>query len=149
MIFLLNYSHARVSGLVIFSAYFVTCNLLKMPSKKGNKYLNAKTSSILSQYTPEQIQELLNSGEFKYNIAKKLGVYPRSFNAYIKKHNLIYKQPSLIKYGKQYQSKKKKEGIVAPLPKLDADEEALERFKQEFAERKQKRMLQELKNSYD
>ncbi len=120
-----------------------------MPSKKGTKYLNAKTSSILSEYTPEQIQELLNSGEFKYNIAKKLGLYPRSLNAYIKKHNLTYKQPPLRRYGKQYQSKKKREGIVVPVPKLDADEEALERFKQEFAERKQKRMLQELKNSYD
>ncbi len=36
-----------------------------MPAKKGSKYLNAKTSSILSQYNPEDIQELLNSGEFK------------------------------------------------------------------------------------
>lgn len=120
-----------------------------MPSKKGTKYPNSKTSSVLSNYTPEQIQELLNSGEFKYNIAKKLGIYPRAFNAYIKKHNLTYKQPPLIKYGKQYQSKKKREGIVVTLPKLEAEEEALERFRQEFAERKEKRTLQELKNSYD
>lgn len=120
-----------------------------MPSKKGTKYFNAKTSSVLSKYTPEQIQELLNSGEFKYNIAKKLGIYPRSFNAYIKKHNLTYKQPPLIKYGKQYKSKKKSEGIVLTLPKLETEEEALERFRQEFAERKEKRTLQELKNSYD
>lgn len=120
-----------------------------MSNKKGQKYPNAKTSSVLSNYTPEQIQELLNSGEFKYNIAKKLGIYPRAFNAYIKKHNLTYKQPPLIKYGKQYQSKKKKDGIVAPPPSLKADEEALERFRKQFAERKQKRMLQELKNSYD
>ena len=40
-----------------------------MPAKKGSKYLNAKTSSILSQYNPEDIQELLNSGEFKSDIA--------------------------------------------------------------------------------
>ena len=120
-------------------------SLVSMPAKKGTKYLNAKTSSILSQYTPEQIQELLNSGEFKYNIAKKLCLYPRAFNAYIKEHNLTYKQPPLIKYGKQYKSKKKRMELVAPPPNLKADEEALERFKQEFVERKQKRMLKELK----
>ena len=119
-----------------------------MSNTKGTKYLNAKTSSILSQYTPEQIQELLNSGEFKYNIAKKLGLYPRAFNAYIKEHNLTYKQPPLIKYGKQYKSKKKRMELVASPPNLKADEEALERFKKEFAERKQKRVLQELKDSY-
>ena len=36
-----------------------------MPSKKGSKYLNAKTYSVLSKYTPEDIQKLLNSGQFK------------------------------------------------------------------------------------
>ena len=119
-----------------------------MSNTKGTKYLNAKTSSILSQYTPEQIQELLNSGEFKYNIAKKLGLYPRAFNAYIKEHNLTYKQPHLRRYGKQYKSKKKRMELVAPLPDLNADEEALERFKQEFVEKKYKRMLKELKDAY-
>jgi hypothetical protein len=116
-----------------------------MPSQKGSKYLNAKTSSILSQYTLEQIQEWLNSGEFKYNIAKKLGVYPSAFNLFMKKHNLTYTQPPLRRYGKQYKSKKKQLELIAPPPKIDADEEALERFKEEFAERKQKRTLEELK----
>ena len=121
-----------------------------MPSKKGTKYPNSKTSSVLSNYTPEQIQELLNSGEFKYNIAKKLGLYLRAFNAYIKEHNLTYKQPPLIKYGKQYKSKKKQMELVAPLPDPTADEVALERFRKEFVERKQKRMLKELNNGvYD
>lgn len=119
-----------------------------MPSPKGSKYLNAKTSAILARYTLEQIQELLNSGEFKYNIAKKLGVYPRAFHLFIEKHNLIYKQPPLRRYGKQYKTKKKRMELIAPPPNLKADEEALERFKKEFAERKQKRALQELKDSY-
>ena len=120
-----------------------------MPIKKGTKYLNPKTSFILSQYTPKQIQELLNSGEFKCNIAKKLGIFPRAFNAYIKKYNLTYEQPPLIKYGKQYQYKKKQMGLVAAFSlDLNADEEALERFRQEFAEKKYKRMLVELKDSY-
>ena len=46
-----------------------------MPSKKGSKYLNAKTYSVLSKYTPEDIQKLLNSGQFKSVIARTLGVY--------------------------------------------------------------------------
>jgi hypothetical protein len=45
-----------------------------MPAKKGSKYLNAKTSSILSQYNHEDMQKLLNSGEFKSIIARRLGV---------------------------------------------------------------------------
>ena len=64
-----------------------------MPAKKGSKYLNAKTSSILSQYNPEDIQKFLNSGEFKSDIAKKLGIHIKAFNSYIRKHNLTYKTP--------------------------------------------------------
>jgi len=45
-----------------------------MPAKKGSKYLNAKTYSILSKYTPEDIQKLLNSGQFKSVIARPLKV---------------------------------------------------------------------------
>ena len=45
-----------------------------MPAKKGTKYLNAKTYSVLSKYTPEDIQKLLNSGQFKSVIARTLGV---------------------------------------------------------------------------
>lgn len=120
-----------------------------MPSKKGTRYFNSKTSTILSKYTLEDIQKLLNSGESKTTIAKTLDINIKAFNAYIHRHNLTYKTPCQIKYGKQYQSKKRKERIVAPSPSLNADKEALERFRKQFAERKQKRMLQELKDSYD
>ena len=64
-----------------------------MPSKKGTKYLNTKTYSVMSKYTPEDIQKLLNSGEFKSVIARTLGVYIRAFNVYIREHNLTYKAP--------------------------------------------------------
>lgn len=121
-----------------------------MPAKKGTKYVNSKTSSILSKYTPEEIQELLNSGEFKYNISKKLGIVPRALNVYIEEHNLTYKQPPLIRCGKKYKIRKKIKEIIALPPDVTADEEALERFKQEFAEKKYKRMLKELNNGvYD
>jgi len=58
---------------------------------------------------------------------------------------LTYTQPPLRRYGKQYKSKIKRLELIAPPPKIDADEKALERFRQEFAERKQKRTLEELK----
>ncbi len=45
-----------------------------MPAKKGSKYLNAKTYSVLSKYTPEDIQKLLNSGQFKSVITRPLKV---------------------------------------------------------------------------
>lgn len=121
-----------------------------MAAKKGSKYVNSKSSSILSKYTPQQIQELLNSGQCKQDIIEKLGIYRQAFNVYIKKHNLTYKQPCMIKYGKQYKSKRKKQELVAPPPNPKADEEALERFRKQFAERKQQRMLKELNNGvYD
>jgi hypothetical protein len=89
-----------------------------MPAKKGSKYLNAKTSSILSQYNHEDMQKLLNSGEFKSDISKP---------------------PWMIKYGKQYKSKKKKE-LFSP-HNLKSDEKTIKHFKQEFAEKKQKKNI--------
>ena len=118
-----------------------------MPSKKGSKYLNAKTYSVLSKYTPEDIQKLLNSGQFKSVIARTLGVYTRAFNVYIREHNLTYKAPCQIRYGKQYKSKKKEEGITAKMDSID-EEKAVKCFKIQFEENKQKRTLQELKDAY-
>ena len=118
-----------------------------MPAKKGTKYLNAKTYSILSKYTPEDIQKLLNSGEFKSVIARTLGVYIRAFNVYIREHNLTYKAPCQIRYGKRYKSKKKEEGITAKMDSID-EEKALKCFKVQFEENKKKRTLQELKDAY-
>jgi len=113
-----------------------------MPAKKGSKYLNAKTSSILSQYNPEDIQKFLNSGEFKSDIAKKLGIHIKAFNSYIRKHNLTYKTPRHtggIQPNAKNKPKKKNSEIL---------EEPLDRFKRLFQENKQKRTLKELKDSY-
>jgi hypothetical protein len=118
-----------------------------MPSKKGSKYLNAKTYFVLSKYTPEDIQKLLNSGQFKSVIARTLGVYTRAFNVYIREHNLTYKAPCQIRYGKQYKSKKKEEGITAKMDSID-EEKAVKCFKIQFEENKKKRTLQELKDAY-
>lgn len=118
-----------------------------MPSKKRSKYLNAKTYSVLSKYTPEDIQKLLNSGEFKSVIARTIGVYTRAFNVYIREHNLTYKAPCKIRYGKQYKSKKKEDGITAKMDSID-EEKAVKCFKVQFEENKKKRTLQELKDAY-
>ena len=113
-----------------------------MPAKKGSKYLNAKTSSILSQYNPEDIQKLLNSGEFKSDIAKKLGIHIKAFNSYIRRYDLTYKTPK-HKGGIQPNAKDK------PKKKnSEPREEPLDRFKRLFQENKQKRTLKELKDSY-
>ena len=114
-----------------------------MPAKKGSKYLNAKTSSILSQYNPEDIQELLNSGEFKSIIARRLGIHIKAFNAYIREHNLTYKTPKhtggIQPNAKDKPRKKNLELLI---------EEPLDRFKRLFQANKQKRTLQELKDGY-
>ena len=114
-----------------------------MPAKKGTKYLNAKTSSILSQYTPEQIQELLNSGEFKSVIVRTLGVHIKAFNEYIEQHNLTYKPPI-----KPRVSSSQKQNIKKEQKDSKPYQEPLERFKKLFEERKQKRTLQEIKDAY-
>ena len=114
-----------------------------MPAKKGSKYLNAKTSSILSQYNHEDIQELLNSGEFKSIIARRLGIHIKAFNAYISEHNLTYKTP---KHKGGIQPSAKNEPRKKNLELLI--EEPLDRFKRLFQENKQKRTLQELKDGY-
>jgi len=113
-----------------------------MPAKKGSKYLNAKTSSILSQYNLGDIQELLNSGEFKSDIAKKLGIHIKAFNSYIRGHNLTYKTPrrtgGIQPDAKNKPKKKNSETLEGPL----------DRFKRLFQENKEKRTLKELKDSY-
>jgi hypothetical protein len=116
-------------------------------------YKNAKTSAILAQYTLEQIQEMLNSGEFKYNIAEKLGVYTKAFNAYIEKHNLTYIKPdvSLTRKGMKYNVRRKRNReLIAIISDELPDKEAFQNFQKEFSERKQKRMIKELNNGvYD
>lgn len=49
-----------------------------MSNKKRIKY-NSKSVLILKQYTPEDIQRLLNSGEFKSVIIRNLGVHVKAF----------------------------------------------------------------------
>lgn len=53
----------------------------------------SKSALILQRYRPEEIQELLNSGESKSSIVERLGLYMEALNKYIKEHNLTYNPP--------------------------------------------------------
>ena len=109
----------------------------------NKKYNNSKSVLILQKYKPEDIQKLLNSGEFKSVIAKTLGVHIKAFNEYIEQHNLTYKPPK-----KPRISSNQKQNIKKGQKDSSPYQEPLERFKKLFEERKQKRTLQELKDAY-
>ncbi len=108
-----------------------------MSDKKGIKY-KSKSTIILNQYTPEDIQNFLNSGLTKKVIVANLGVHFKAFDKYIEEHNLIYKTPS-----------RKKPDEKININDISIDEEPLERFKKLFEERKLKRIKRELKKPYD
>lgn len=108
-----------------------------MSNKKGIKY-KSKSTIILNQYTPEDIQNFLNSGLTKKVIVANLGVHFKAFDKYIEEHNLVYKTPS-----------KKKLEEKTNIKNISIDEEPLERFKKLFEERKLKRTLKELKEPYN
>lgn len=113
-----------------------------MSNKKGIKY-NSKSALILKQYTPEGIQKLLNSGEFKSVIIRNLGIHVKAFNDYMRQHNLTYQVPDKPKFSSKEMSNARGEQKGS-----SSDEEPLERFQRLFKERKQKRTLQELKDAY-
>jgi hypothetical protein len=110
-----------------------------------SKEYNTKSALTLRSYTPEAIQELLNSGESKSSIVERLGLYMEAFNKYIKQHNLTY-NPSK-KYTKQ-QVKKYKE-IPVKNSNSEEIEDPVKKFYEILARKKEKRALRELKNPYD
>jgi len=109
----------------------------------NKKYNNSKSALILQKYKPEDIQKLLNGGEFKSVIVRTLGVNIKAFNEYIEQHNLTYKPPN-----KPRISSNQKQNIKKGQKGSSSYQEPLERFKKLFEERKQKRTLQELKDAY-
>ena len=100
---------------------------------------------ILQKYTPEAIQELLNSGESKSSIVERLGLYMEAFNKYIKQHNLTY-NPSK-KYTKQH-VKKHKEIQLKNLTSEET-EDPVKKYYETLANKRERRLLHELKNPYD
>lgn len=113
-----------------------------------SKENNSKSSAILQRYTPEAIQEFLNSGESKSSIVERLGWYMEAFNKYIKEHNLTY-DPSRRRGYTKMRVKKYKEMI--PVKDLNSEEaeDPVKKFYEMLARKKEKRALRELKNPYD
>ena len=111
-----------------------------------SKEYNSKSAIILQRYTPEEIQELLNSGESKSSIVERLGLYMEAFNKYIKQHNLTYNLPK-----GHIKKKVKKHREVTPVKYLNSEEaeDPLKKFYEMLARKKEKRALRELKNPYD
>lgn len=109
----------------------------------NGKYNNSKSALILQKYKPEDIQKLLNSGEFKSVIVRTLGVNMKAFNEYMRQHNLTYKPPI-----KPRVSSTQTQNIKKEQKNHNSYQEPLERFKKLFEERKQKRTLQEIKDAY-
>jgi hypothetical protein len=110
-----------------------------------SKEYNSK--STINKYTPEEIQEFLNSGESKLSIIERLGWYMEAFNKYIKEHNLTY-NPSKRRGHTKKQVKKHKEKEIRTLD-YNKTEDPLKKFYEMLAKKKEKRTLRELKNPYD
>lgn len=113
-----------------------------------SKENNSKSSAILRRYTPEAIQEFLNSGESKSSIVERLGWYMEALNKYIKEHNLTY-DPSRRRGYTKMRVKKYKETI--PVQDLNSEEaeDPVKKFYEMLRKKKEKRTLRELKNPYD
>lgn len=109
---------------------------------------NSKSSAILQKYTPEAIQELLNSGESKSSIVERLGWYMEALNKYIKEHNLTY-DPSRRRGYTKMRVKKYKETIPVRNFNSEEAEDPIKKFYEILAKKKQKRMLKELIDPYD
>ena len=108
-----------------------------MTNKRRVKY-NSKSLLTLKSYTPEDIQEMLNSGDSKKGLAKKLEVSIIALNRYIIANNLTYTTPSRNKNGQKVKYNNK--DVI--------NDDPLEHFKQIFAERKLRRTLKELQDGY-
>ena len=113
-----------------------------------SKEITSKSSAILQRYTPEAIQEFLNSGESKSSIVERLGWYMEALNKYIKEHNLTY-DPSRRRGYTKMRVKKYKETI--PVQDLNSEEaeDPVKKFYEMLRRKKEKRTLRELKNPYD
>jgi hypothetical protein len=108
-----------------------------MTNQKGTKY-NSKSVLTLKNYTPEDIQKMLNSGDSKKGLAKKLEIPYKSIDQYIIANNLTYTTPSRNKNAQKVEYNNN--DVV--------NDDPLERFKQIFAERKLRRTLKELRDGY-
>ena len=104
--------------------------------------------SKMWDYDPKEIEKLLNQLP-RGIICKQLGVSLDTLNNYIKTHQIQYTPPKKAKplIIKKRQRQKPKRIRVDNSVYVEV-KNPLERFKEQFEERKRKGMIQELKDGY-
>jgi hypothetical protein len=107
--------------------------------------------------TPAEIQELLNNCVSKTLLARQLNTCLKTLNNYIKKYNLQYeskvgktRKPQLSKGVKGARSSFREPNVdfIPSDLQTPSSREALENFYKILAAKKEKRLLQELKDAY-
>lgn len=102
----------------------------------------------LKNNTPKQIQELLNTCTSKMALASQLGVYPKLLNKFITANNLSYKSRIHRKPPIKKESLCRESSAIPNDLKTPSHDEALQNFYKILASKKEKRLLQELKDAY-
>jgi len=108
------------------------------------------TQSKMWDYDPKEIEKLLNQLP-RGIICKQLGVSLYTLNNYIKTHQIQYTPPKKAK--PQITRKRKTESEKPKRIRVDNSvyvevKNPLERFKEQFEERKRKGIIRELKDGY-
>ena len=107
--------------------------------------------------TPEELQKLLDSGVAKTSIARQLNVSLKTLNKYIKKYDLKYIRPIITPKKPKVSGRGRRTGTKFREPSIDfipndlktpSNAEALENFYKIIAAKKEKRLIQELKDAY-
>lgn len=115
------------------------------PTSNNLKYLE-------ENYKPSDIQKLLDSGRtLKGAICVELGVSYNVLNHYMKRHNLVY----MSKVKSKRIEREKRQALIKNAQKVSIDNsvyqertDALEKFYEQLARKRQKRMLKELIDPY-
>jgi len=108
--------------------------------------------SNLYQKTPEEVQELLNSCVSKTSLIKELNISLKTLNKYIKKYNLTHQKKSSKSCKPRAKPLKifrePNSNFIPTDLKQPSREEALKIFYKILAEKREKRLRQELKDAY-
>ena len=102
--------------------------------------------SKIWDYDPKEIIKLLNELT-KPTICEKLGIGETTLNNYIRFYQIQYTKPVIRKEKSEPKNSKPKR-IIDDNSVHDEVKSPLEVFKEQFEERKRKRMVQELKDGY-
>ena len=107
--------------------------------------------------TPEELQKLLDACVSKTLLARQLRIALKTLNIHIKKYNLQYQDQTGKTRKPKESGKRRRTGTTFREPNIDfipsdlktpSNAEALENFYKILAAKKEKRLIQELKDAY-